>query len=132
MLSQTEQLKSFLSEISKQPTQQSILAILQARIFQLEHKAMFGAQKRGAVWLLGWYEDAATGRLTCLPQIGGCTIVDAKFLIERMWSARANFLRAAKWAAITFPGWSGLLFVVWDTLVKNYGGVKPMNTARIT
>jgi hypothetical protein len=129
MLSQTGQLKPFLSAIASQPiaSSQSICPMLHAHIRHLETQAMTNSQQLPITWLLGWHRDTITGRLTCLPQMGGCTIVDAKFLIERMWSARAQFLHAARWAAAIFPGWASLLHIIWNTLVQNYGGVGYMS-----
>lgn len=127
VLAQTNQLQSFLSTISQQPPTQSIYPKLRSHVRQLERQAMFGPNKRSINWLLGWHQDETTGQLVCLPQMGGCTIIEAKFLVERMWSARAEFLRAAEWAAIIFPGWGSFLHTLWNVIMQNYGGVGPMS-----
>ncbi|CAE6422024.1 unnamed protein product [Rhizoctonia solani] len=87
--------------------------------------AGFGSERRGTTWLLGWYDDEIAGRLwtSCLRQIGGFTINDAKFLVEQSWSARTDFLSVAMAGERQrhLYGWGSFLHVVWRILGNNYG-----------
>lgn len=125
MLSQTNELQPLLATVPEQPVDRSISGVLHSRICHIERHAMYGSQKYSLAWLFGWYTDDKTDQLSCLPQMGGCTILDAKFLVEKLWDARAQFLRAARWAAMIFPKWSSFLHVIWHTLSENYGGTGP-------
>ncbi|KAG8684962.1 hypothetical protein FRC11_011356, partial [Ceratobasidium sp. 423] len=89
----------------------------------VEMEAGFGAQRRGTTWLLGWYDDEIAGRsrISCLRQIGGFTINDAKLLVEQTWSARADFLLVAMAAGRRLYGWGSLMHVIWRILGNNYG-----------
>ncbi|KAH7325219.1 hypothetical protein B0J17DRAFT_772565 [Rhizoctonia solani] len=54
----------------------------------------------------------------CLKEIGGFKVSDALFLIEQLWISRKEFLYASAWGAAHFPGWSGLLHMLWNTALQ--------------
>lgn len=120
-LSQTDQLDPFRSEISALPPNQSIFMILNKYNRQMEQEALnsllYTPDHHHDKLLLGWCIKSLTEEDACLPHIGGCTFVDVKFLLGRLWSARKEFLHAAKWAAI-FPGWCGFLYLLQDFLAQ--------------
>ncbi|KAG8751103.1 hypothetical protein FRC11_009721, partial [Ceratobasidium sp. 423] len=105
------------------PQGSSIFPLLHDRVLQAEMEASFGAERQKTTWLLGWYDYKIAGRswTSCLRQIGGFTIDDAKFLVEQIWSARADFLPVAMAAGRRFYGWGSLMHVMWRILGNNYG-----------
>ncbi|CAE6510098.1 unnamed protein product, partial [Rhizoctonia solani] len=127
ILLQTEQLDSFLATITNQRHGSSIFSLLCDRVLQAEIDAAFGPQRRGTMWLLGWYGNEIAGqkRTCCLENIGGFTISDAKFLVEQTWLARADFPSVATVAEQRLYGWGSFLHVVWAILGNDYGGVGP-------
>ncbi|KAG8726993.1 hypothetical protein FRC11_014072, partial [Ceratobasidium sp. 423] len=43
------------------------------------------------------------------------------FLLGQLWAERAAFLEAALVASGIFPGWGGLLYVIWNAVLENLG-----------
>lgn len=124
-LSQTNELKPFLLAIAKQPPDQPILIALHSRVCDVERKALH--EKRGGdgnALLLGWYQDG-TGKLSCLPQMGGFTIHDAIYLVAKMWGSRSQFLHASRQTANIFPRWGSFLRVIGITLIQNFRDIGP-------
>lgn len=119
ILSQTSELEPFLLTLSKQPTEEPLMA-LHACVRAVEKKAFYPPEDRGHIWILGWYKDE-TGEFGCLPQMGGFTIHDATYLISKLWNVRSQFLDICRRAAAIFPAWGSFLSVIGHTFVENYG-----------
>ncbi|KAF8599193.1 hypothetical protein BDV93DRAFT_511898 [Ceratobasidium sp. AG-I] len=101
ILAQTGKLNLFVAEVSCLP------------------EALRGREESGMGFLLGWELREVDGRRICLPQLGGITIDDAKFLIEQLWSCRASFLQMARLVAGRTPGWARLILVLWQTVLQH-------------
>ncbi|CAE6537460.1 unnamed protein product [Rhizoctonia solani] len=62
--------------------------------------------------LFGVCYNAENRRVVCLPPTGECSIPDAEFLVEKLWSARDKFLLAARWDTHLFPGLGVMLHMI--------------------
>ncbi|CAE6531037.1 unnamed protein product [Rhizoctonia solani] len=73
--------------------------------------------------LLGWGIDPPTRMPTALPGIGGFTILDTVFLMEKIWESRGKFLRCLRSALRlqNYAGWCGIFHLMHDTLVRMHG-----------
>ncbi|CAE6485302.1 unnamed protein product [Rhizoctonia solani] len=121
-IAQNDRFGTFQEEISKLSPNRSIRSILNNYSRELEGEGIWrnlgNADK--FVHYLGW--DWGEDRYrSCLPQVGGCGFVDTMFLLEKLWTERNLFLEAAQVASGIFPGWGGLLYVIWHSVFENLG-----------
>ncbi|CUA72791.1 Bifunctional P-450/NADPH-P450 reductase [Rhizoctonia solani] len=121
-MAQVDRLDKFLEEVSQLSEGRSISPYLNNYTRELEGEWLFGHPEGpdGLADLLGWEKDQA-GHRFCLPRIGGCRFEDAMFLLEQIWDDRKTFLLAAQLASRVFPGWGGLLLVIWNSAVQTHG-----------
>ncbi|CAE6458573.1 unnamed protein product [Rhizoctonia solani] len=121
-IAQVNRLDQFLENALKLSAGRSIRSYLNNYTRELEGEWIFSHPKGrdGLVSLLGWQKDA-TGHRFCLSRIGGCRFDDAMFLLEQLWDDRKRFLHAAKLTSRVFPGWAGLLLVIWNSAVQTHG-----------
>ncbi|CAE6431659.1 unnamed protein product, partial [Rhizoctonia solani] len=121
-IAQVNRLDQFLEDVSKLPAGRSIGSYLNNYTRELEGEWLFSHPqgRSGLVLLLGWQQDR-TGHRFCLPRIGGCRFDDTMFLLEQLWDDRKGFLCAAQLASRVFPGWGGLLLVIWNSAVQTHG-----------
>ncbi|CAE7196367.1 unnamed protein product [Rhizoctonia solani] len=98
-IAQNERLLTFKEEISQLSSGHSIRAIMNNYACELEGEGI-------------WYN---------IGNIGGCGFKDTVFLLEQLWEERELFLAAAQVASGIFPGWGGLLYVMWHAVFENLG-----------
>ncbi|CEL60214.1 hypothetical protein RSOLAG1IB_09452 [Rhizoctonia solani AG-1 IB] len=110
-LAQTGRTGGFLEKMENLTTNDSIRHTLTHYIRTVEDDT---TQLRRSFWPLEWRQGPIPGQKVCLKEIGGCTVSDALFLIEQLWESRKEFLYASAWGAAHFPGWSGLLHMLWN------------------
>ncbi|CAE6388575.1 unnamed protein product [Rhizoctonia solani] len=85
------------------PEGQSVHSILDQHMEQLFDWAKELGPKDRDVILFGVVYNSEARKVVCLPHTGGCSIPDAEFIVEKLWSARDKFLLAARWATHLFP-----------------------------
>ncbi|KAF8599186.1 hypothetical protein BDV93DRAFT_592123 [Ceratobasidium sp. AG-I] len=124
ILSQTQRLEAFIADVSKLPSQHTIARTLMKYLDPMTHTALSGKKGTDMCFLLGWEVRASDERFVALHQLGGVTIVDARFLVEILWDSRKDFLHAVQRAAGYVPGWSRLILVIWQSFIQHaYGNV---------
>lgn len=119
ILSQTGKLEAFIADVSRLPNQHSIASTLILYLRPMTDTALSGRPDTGMRFLLGWKVRASDRMFIPLDQIGGFTILDAKFLVEKLWNCRKNFFEASQWAAERIPGWSRLILVMWQSFTQH-------------
>ncbi|CAE6427491.1 unnamed protein product [Rhizoctonia solani] len=121
-IAQGDRFPAFQEEISKLSPGHSIRLILNNYSRELEGEGIWYdiGNVDNFVRYLGWDWGEDNFRI-CLPQIGGCGFLDAVFLLKHLWVERAAFLEAALVASGIFPGWGGLLYVIWNAVLENLG-----------
>ncbi|CAE6512525.1 unnamed protein product [Rhizoctonia solani] len=123
-IAQVDRIDDFQEDVAKLPSDRSIRLLLNNYLRELEGEALFEHATpipAQIVWLLGWYRDLETGERTCLPKIGGCGFLDVMFLLEQLWYDRKAFMHAAQAASSIFPGWGGLIYMMWNSAVQTHG-----------
>lgn len=124
ILWQTAKLEAFIAEVSSLRRQQPIASALREYLDPMTHAALSARKGSDMCFLMGWNVRSSDQRFVALHQIGGFTIVDARFLLEKLWDSRKNFLQAAQWVAGYTPGWSRLILVIWQAFFQHaYGNV---------
>ncbi|KAG8683261.1 hypothetical protein FRC11_013777 [Ceratobasidium sp. 423] len=121
-IAQADRLDNFLEDASQLPAGRSISSYLNNHTRELEGEWLFSHPdgRDGLFWLLGWEQDRS-GQRFCLAKIGGCRFDDAMFLLEQIWDDRKSFSYAAQLVSRVFPGWGGLLLVIWNSAVQTHG-----------
>ncbi|CAE6451128.1 unnamed protein product [Rhizoctonia solani] len=121
-IAQNGRLATFQEEVSQLSPGHSIRAIMNNYARELEGEGIWYDMGNvdNFVRYLGW--DWGEDRYrSCLPQIGGCGFRDTMFLLQQLWNERDLFLQAAQVASGIFPGWSGLVYVIWHAVFENLG-----------
>ncbi|KAG8750238.1 hypothetical protein FRC11_010612 [Ceratobasidium sp. 423] len=114
-LAQTGRIGAFLEKMHRLVANDSIRQTLNDHIRTIEDDV---TSRRNSFWPLEWRFDPIVGQKVCLKEIGGCTVSDALFLIEQLWESRKEFLYASAWGVAHFPGWSGLLHMLWNIALQ--------------
>ncbi|EUC58252.1 hypothetical protein RSOL_241720 [Rhizoctonia solani AG-3 Rhs1AP] len=121
---QNGRLTIFQEEVSKLSPGHSIRSIMNNYARELEGECIWYDIGNVDKFLgyLGWDWGEDHYR-SCLPQIGGCGFKDTIFLLQQLWDERELFLQAAQVAAGIFPGWGGLVYVIWHAVFENLGSL---------
>ncbi|KEP47339.1 hypothetical protein V565_159340 [Rhizoctonia solani 123E] len=121
-IAQNDRLTTFQEEVSKLSPGHSVRSIMNNYARELEGEGIWYdiGNVDNFVRYLGW--DWGEDRYrSCLPQIGGCGFKDTIFLLQQLGNERELFLQAAQVASGIFPGWGGLVYVIWHTVFENLG-----------
>ncbi|KDN40809.1 hypothetical protein RSAG8_07827, partial [Rhizoctonia solani AG-8 WAC10335] len=94
------------------PEGQSVHSTLDEHMEQLCDWAKELDPKERDLTLFGVGYNSETRKVVCLPHSGECSIPDAEFIVEKLWSARDKFLLAARWATHLFPRMGIMLDVI--------------------
>ncbi|CAE6414950.1 unnamed protein product [Rhizoctonia solani] len=102
-LGESKWFEPFYLETVSLPEGESAYLTLSDHINQLFDWAKELILQERDLTLFGVCYDLENRKIVCLPQSGGCSIPDAEFLVEQLWSARDKFLLASRWATNLFP-----------------------------
>ncbi|CAE6458480.1 unnamed protein product [Rhizoctonia solani] len=130
-IAQGGRLLAFQEEIARLQPGHSIRLILNNYARELEGEGIWNnlGNVDKFVGFLGW-DWGRDGYRACLPQIGGCLLTQTMPILRQLYAERKSFLNVAQQAAGMFPGWSGLLYVLWDTVFENHGGKKKLGSKK--
>ncbi|CEL63957.1 hypothetical protein RSOLAG1IB_10940 [Rhizoctonia solani AG-1 IB] len=122
-IAQGGRLLTFQEEIAQLLPDHSIRYILNNYARELEGEGIWNnlGNADKFVGFLGW-DWGRDGYRACLPQIGGCLLTQTMPILRQLYIERKSFLSIARQAAGMFPGWGGLLYVLWNTVFENHGG----------
>jgi hypothetical protein len=91
---------------------ESVQPVLLEHLDQLFEWAKGADSKDRDIIQFGLSYNTETRKVVSLPHSGDCSIPDAEFIVEQLWSARDKFLFASKWATNLFPGWCLMLDMI--------------------
>jgi hypothetical protein len=122
-IAQGGRLLTFQEEIAQLLPDHSIRHILNNYARELEGEGIWNnlGNAEKFVGFLGW-DWGRDGYRACLPHIGGCLLTQTMPILRQLYIERKSFLSIARQAAGMFPGWGGLLYVLWNTVFENHGG----------